>query len=1273
MTLSAIRKPSYADVARTPPRRGTSSQSDSGEKSCVKVVVRVRPENAREKEGTFENVVRVMNENVLVFDPQEQGSPHYGFKNRRRRDIRCRIKKDMKFAFDFVFGPRSCNADVYQQTTKKILDNLLEGYSCSVFAYGATGAGKTHTMLGNPSQPGVMFLTMVDLYQRIDAIQAEKTCDVAVSYLEVYNEQINDLLMGGKALPVRENASNGIVIQGLSLHKPSSADELLSMLQYGNERRTQHPTDANAESSRSHAVLQIFVRQRDRTANISTEVRVAKLCMVDLAGSERATVTKNRGKRFREGANINRSLLALGNVINALADPKCKGHVPYRDSKLTRILKDSLGGNCQTVMIAAVSPSSMTFEDTYNTLKYADRAKHIEAQLKKNVLSVDFHVSRYKQIIDELRTEIVELKGKVQIYEEGKLKTGNIQVTGSVEICRLRETLDGIYCKRLEYVTDYLKADLKGKDLKWKVLRKEKCLARPAILPDSLSGKYCERVKKVISSSQSQIKGFQKMKEESTKKIEQSDRNLGDFLHTIQGSGDGPNIQQETIKLCQEVHQAKLELTESEYKVQHLTKVVKYQEREIMASERLVMNLLVLLQKMKCHMALNSDLESDLKGVQTLIEGREVSFADQEANKQTHYDITDLLDFKSCCRASGKSDLNITAILKSPCTMDPLSTKTPTHRHTKLSTSYCEASRVLSLGKSRQTTENTRTRTINESCDNTVNQSVKMIQDRSTSSSTVLQSLEANVVNWNHNTVVSSQENSHKGGFPESRGGLNSQPCDVCKLYSCTCKEEVLILEQPCKYCKLFSCICSASTAKFAGHTPAWKMDHGQNLRKSAMLRHISDNREGQQMETENTKDSATNLGSVSTGDSTVKEVSKDSEDMNSTFTMEESNITDPVVRARTPIIHGKVCKQIFRTDVNKDLQTNFEAEFSRLADSPHSLESSRKEQTSIESQESSSMNSTFLIDKSSLIAETTASSIESQPSVLTPSNQGISSNKNNMKSVDSSTVTKNRNVIPWTESCNDENVPPTVVSSPPGKEQGSVPLLSHTITKSSQSRPEESQSKSHCARGLEFEEQTTSPKCRTWADVVMSPPQPDAIKRVPLRQVNNNNSAEERCKETVKKLQQFGIPSVYIRSKGMMKPIPDHIVWYYGEWQPIYATIRAVEFVEGLPDIGALDPQKRQLVIIDDLMSETDERITSLFTKKSHHRNISVIYIVQNVFHKGKENMTISLNSHYIVMFKNPRDASQITHLAKQMYPGNVKYMQKAFCDATSDPYGTF
>ncbi len=138
-----------------------------------------------------------------------------------------------------------------------------------------------------------------------------------------------------------------------------------------------------------------------------------------------------------------------------------------------------------------------------------------------------------------------------------------------------------------------------------------------------------------------------------------------------------------------------------------------------------------------------------------------------------------------------------------------------------------------------------------------------------------------------------------------------------------------------------------------------------------------------------------------------------------------------------------------------------------------------------------------------------------------------------------------------------------------------------------------------------------------------------------------------------------------------MIDPPPEHVVWCYGEWQDLYATIQGVEFVEGLPDVKTLDPSVRTLVVMDDLMAETDGRVTKLFTQGSHHRNISVIYIVQNLFNKNKENRTISLNSQYMVLFKNPRDASQITHLAKQMYPGHIKYVQEAFEDATAVPYG--
>lgn len=138
-----------------------------------------------------------------------------------------------------------------------------------------------------------------------------------------------------------------------------------------------------------------------------------------------------------------------------------------------------------------------------------------------------------------------------------------------------------------------------------------------------------------------------------------------------------------------------------------------------------------------------------------------------------------------------------------------------------------------------------------------------------------------------------------------------------------------------------------------------------------------------------------------------------------------------------------------------------------------------------------------------------------------------------------------------------------------------------------------------------------------------------------------------------------------------MVVPTPEEIIWCYGEWQPVYENMKGVHFIEGLPDMDQWRGDRRRLVVLDDLMSETDDRVTKLFTKGSHHRNISVMYIVQNLFGKNKEQRTISLNSHYIVLFKNPRDGSQITNLAKQMYPGRVSYVQESFKDATSSPHG--
>lgn len=390
------------------------------EDSMVQVVVRVRPPTPRELESQRRPVVQVVDERVLVFDPEETDGGFLGLKWGSTHEGPKKKSKDLTFVFDRVFGEAATQQDVFQHTTHGILDSFLQGYNCSVFAYGATGAGKTHTMLGSEGDPGIMYLTTMELYRRLEARREEKRFEVLISYQEVYNEQIHDLLEPKGPLAIREDPDKGVVVQGLSFHQPTSAEQLLGMLTRGNRNRTQHPTDANATSSRSHAIFQIFVKQHDRVPGLTQALRVAKMSLIDLAGSERASSTHAKGERLREGANINRSLLALINVLNALADAKGrKSHVPYRDSKLTRLLKDSIGGNCRTVMIAAISPSSLAYEDTYNTLKYADRAKEIKLSLKSNVISLDCHISQYATICQQLQAEVAALREKLRTYEAG--------------------------------------------------------------------------------------------------------------------------------------------------------------------------------------------------------------------------------------------------------------------------------------------------------------------------------------------------------------------------------------------------------------------------------------------------------------------------------------------------------------------------------------------------------------------------------------------------------------------------------------------------------------------------------------------------------------------------------------------------------------------------------------------------------------------------------------------------------------------------------------
>ena len=366
----------------------------------ILVAIRCRPLSKKEKDQNDTKTVHILDSNlIIIIDP-------YATANKRT--------KEKRYAFDHVFQENSVQEEIFTKTTMDLLDGVLTGFNATVFAYGPTGAGKTYTMLGDNDDMGIMLRAFLELFDRIETLSGERNYKVRVSYLEIYNEVVRDLLNPSNAfLDVREDPHKGVMVSDLSELEAKKPQEVVDLLRLGNRRRTCEPTEANLTSSRSHAVLQIFVECKDRAAGIEAEVVTGKLSLIDLAGSERAAHTKNRGIRLIEGANINRSLLALGNCINALFEANSKGikaFIPYRDSKLTRLLKDSLGGKCRTVMIACISPFHVYYEDTHNTLEYANRAKNIKTRIEKNVISVESHVSRYKEIIDDLKNEVKQLR-----------------------------------------------------------------------------------------------------------------------------------------------------------------------------------------------------------------------------------------------------------------------------------------------------------------------------------------------------------------------------------------------------------------------------------------------------------------------------------------------------------------------------------------------------------------------------------------------------------------------------------------------------------------------------------------------------------------------------------------------------------------------------------------------------------------------------------------------------------------------------------------------
>ena len=375
----------------------------------------MRPLSLKEQAlGHFSIVGTVDEKLVVLYDPAEvlaNGKEVYEYAAKPSG-------KEKQYAFDYVFGKEVLQKEVFEKSVKFALDGVLDGFNATVFAYGATGAGKTYTMLGTEEEYGVMGLAFVELFRKIEEQRRWKEFKILMSYLEIYNENIRDLLIssGERTLELREDAAKGMTVAGLTEVIATSVEEVMTLLRIGNRKRTTEATDVNETSSRSHAILQVVVESTSDRCAPETQVATAKLSLIDLAGSERGSSTGNKGARMLEGAAINKSLLALGNCIKALAHAKSgeKPYIPFRDSKLTRLLKDSLGGNCRTVMIANVSPSSGCYEDTYSTLLYANKAKKIKNKLERNIVNVSYHIAKYNDIIASLKQELAETKYLLQ-------------------------------------------------------------------------------------------------------------------------------------------------------------------------------------------------------------------------------------------------------------------------------------------------------------------------------------------------------------------------------------------------------------------------------------------------------------------------------------------------------------------------------------------------------------------------------------------------------------------------------------------------------------------------------------------------------------------------------------------------------------------------------------------------------------------------------------------------------------------------------------------
>uniref|UniRef100_A0A7S1B9U5 Kinesin-like protein n=1 Tax=Corethron hystrix TaxID=216773 RepID=A0A7S1B9U5_9STRA len=449
---------------------------------AVKVIVRIRPPSTKEKKDGRQIIT--------------SADPYRG-----RIEVKNPIADESEppkcFTFDSVFAPTCTQKEVYDVVGAPVVQSVLDGYNGTIFAYGQTGAGKTHTMEGFPSDPdlrGIIPNAFQHIFDHVTLGSTNENYLVRASYFEIYNEEIRDLISNSPktSLELRESSDSGVYVKGLASFVVKSISEIDKLMQKGHKNRTVASTQMNQGSSRSHSVFTIVI-ECCTTDDHGEHIRMGKLNLVDLAGSERQSKTGATGERLKEATKINLSLSALGNVISALVDGKTN-HVPYRDSKLTRILQDSLGGNTKTVMCANAGPADWNYDETLSTLRYANRAKNIKNKPKVNEDPKEAMLKEYQEEIAKLREKLsamgnddggknsLDVSNSISDKVLRKLEEKSAQEVANLE-AKSKEQIEELMHQHLQ--TDEEKQNLQEK-LEREGIARKKIEEERAILKDKL-------------------------------------------------------------------------------------------------------------------------------------------------------------------------------------------------------------------------------------------------------------------------------------------------------------------------------------------------------------------------------------------------------------------------------------------------------------------------------------------------------------------------------------------------------------------------------------------------------------------------------------------------------------------------------------------------------------------------------------------------------------------------------------------------------------------